>query len=59
MNDSRRRRLWRTISFSAVPLLTLLAVVLIRSGNGILQFLGALAGIAAAGALVGPFVIGR
>jgi len=59
VSDRGRRWLWQTISFSAVPLLTLLAVVLIRSGNGILQFLGALSGIAALAALVGPFVIGR
>jgi DMSO reductase anchor subunit len=59
MTDLDRAKLWRYLSFSAAPFLTIFAVVLIRREDTLSLVLGILLALAAILALIGPFLVRR
>jgi hypothetical protein len=56
MANPGNRRLWRFIYFSAIPVLAVLAGLLLVRGDAVSTGLGVLLGLAAAAALLVPFM---
>ncbi len=59
MRNRDQKRLWRFLSFSAAPFLTILAVLLVQREDRVSQLFGALVAGAAVLALIGPLVLRR